>query len=400
MKKEIDKILEYIEEHIREELSLDLLAKQLHYSTTYISRMFNRYVGLGLNEYINRRRLSLVAIDIRRKTKSISYLANYYGFNSQKYFSNMFKKIFGITPSSYQKGNEFIALQAKRIIKGDKNMVINTVKELCKELSNTVADENTLYDKVSEISNVELFDMKDSDVQLVGYFVNEEQSYIYEISLNLMNGLFAQKTIFFVNKKKHSIKAIEKDEEAIVVTFEDIKTKKQIKAILHQGSQPKVIMQTDVQNDLRVYGKYPTKVEYDNLMRLVGALKGKIIKQTNTEEIHTLVKEENDLVLLRHFGHEFVFVKLLRGEGFFQLESIYTDMSTKFIESYSFFSSYVDAKHIEMKKRDVSLEVYCDGSLYGKSYIYGGDELTSSIFIKFPSGMSGTGGWDITPEFK
>ncbi len=400
MIKEINRILEYIEDNIREDLSLDIVSAKLHYSNSYISRMFNKFVGLSLNDYINKRRLSLIAVDIKNECKSISYLANHYGYNSQKYFSNMFKRTFGITPSIYQKGDIFITLQPKRIIKGEGKMEVNNVKEVCLELSNSVDNENTLYDKVSEISNVELFSLKDSDVQLIGYFDGEDESYIYEISLNLMNGLFVQKTIFIVNNKKHSIQSLEKDEEGISVIFRDVETQRKIKAIFHQGSQPKVIMHTDIKNDLRVYGKYPTKLEYDNMMNEVGDLKESIKLQANSEEILKIVEKDNDLILLRHFGSEFVFVKLLVNENHFQLESIYTDMSIKFIESYSFFSSYVNAKKIKMKKDNLSIEVYCDNVIYGKSYIYGGDEQTSSIFIKFPSGMSGTGGWDISPEFK
>lgn len=400
MKKEINRILDYIEDNICEDLSLEILSKQLHYSNSYISRMFNKYVGLNLNDYINRRRLSLVAVAIKSERKSISYLANHYGFNSQKYFSNVFKRTFGISPSEYQKGNKFITLQPKRIIKGEENMVINSVKEVCLELSNSIDNENSLYDKVSEIDNVELFSMKDSDIQLIGCFSGKEESYIYEISLNLMNGLFVQKTVFIVNSEKHLIKLIDKDDESIFVIFEDIKTRKQIKAMFTQGSQPKVIMNTDIKNDLRVYGKYPSKEQYDNMMNIVGDLKERIMKQSNYEEVLELVTKEEDLVLMKNFGSEFVFVKLLKDKEYFQLESIYCDMNNKLIESYSFFSSYVKTKNIEMRKEGLLLEVYCDDVIYGKSYVYGGDELTSSIFIKFPSGMSGTGGWDFSPEFK
>ncbi|MFK5884109.1 MAG: AraC family transcriptional regulator [Candidatus Izemoplasma sp.] len=400
MKKEINRILEYIEDNICEDLSLAILSEQLHYSNPYISRMFNKYVGLSLNDYINRRRLSLAAIAIKSERKSIFYLANHYGFNSQKYFSNLFKKTFGIAPLRYRKSNMFITLQPKRFIKGELNMVINSVKDVCIELSKNVDNENSLFDKVSEISNIQLFSMKDSDIQLIGYFSSIEESYIYEISLNLMNGIFVQKTIFIINKVKHVIKSLDKDDEGIFVIIEDKKTNKQIKAVFNQGSQPKVIMHTDIKNDLRVYGKYCSKQEYDMLMTVIGNLKDRIKKQNNSVEIFELVKKEEDLVLLRHFGSEFVFVKLLKDKEYFQLESIYADMNNNLIESYSFFSSYVKAKNIEMRKEGLSIAVYCDNTIYGKSYIYGGDEVTSSIFIKLPSGMSGTGGWDISPKYK
>ncbi|MBU1019646.1 MAG: hypothetical protein KJ847_00410, partial [Firmicutes bacterium] len=184
------------------------------------------------------------------------------------------------------------------------------------------------------------------------------------------------------------------------IVFEDNATQKHINAVFNQGNQPKVIMNTETINDLRIYGKHQTKQEYDDMMNIVGELKEKIIKLTNYEEVLKFLEKEEDLKLLRHFGSEFVLVKLLKDVGYFQLESIYANMTDKFIESYSFFRSYVEAEKIELKQKGLTLEIYCDDVIYGKSYIYGGDEVTSSIFIKFPSGMSGTGGWDISPEFE
>lgn len=400
MKRQMNLVLNYIESNIFEELSLELMSEEFFYSKTYLSRVFNKYVGISFSDYINKRRLSLIAIQLRNGNKSISYLANYYGYNSQKYFSNLFKKTFNVTPSEYKKGNIFITLQPKRIINGGIIMVINNLKDLCLELSSKVDNENTFLDKISEIQNIEIFDMSNSDVQLIGYFTENDETWIYEIDLNLINGMYTQKTIFIINNQKHLIKCIDKNEDGVYVILEDNILKKQIKAIFMQGSQPRVIMNTEIKNDLRVYGKHQDKLGYDKMMDVISEIKGRINKQTNFEEVLKLANTEEDFVLLRQFGSEFVFVKMLKEEGYFQLESIYVDMSKSITESYSFFSSYVDAHKIEMKNNGLTLEVYCDNILYGKSYIYGGDEITSSIFIKFPSGMSGSGGWDFSPEFK
>lgn len=51
-------IMKYISEHYKEEISLEILAKEVKYESTYLSRNFNSFFGMNLREYLNRYRIS------------------------------------------------------------------------------------------------------------------------------------------------------------------------------------------------------------------------------------------------------------------------------------------------------------------------------------------------------
>ena len=57
----IEAIIEYIETHLNEKLSLDTVATAVHYSKYHLSRLFFDTVGLHLNDYVKRRQLTEAA---------------------------------------------------------------------------------------------------------------------------------------------------------------------------------------------------------------------------------------------------------------------------------------------------------------------------------------------------
>jgi YesN/AraC family two-component response regulator len=91
----------YIEKHISEDITLDILAKEIHHNGTYISRKFKEITGLPLQIYIIRKRVTLAK----------SYLSEGYspidtcflsGFNDYSNFSRTFSKQAGLSPKKYQ----------------------------------------------------------------------------------------------------------------------------------------------------------------------------------------------------------------------------------------------------------------------------------------------------------
>ncbi|MBO5240586.1 MAG: helix-turn-helix transcriptional regulator [Clostridia bacterium] len=81
----IRQILTYIEENYRGEISRKTIARTLGYTEAHVSRVFHRYLGVGIAEYINGLRLAYVerlrAEGDERKTIELIYEA---GFNSQQ----------------------------------------------------------------------------------------------------------------------------------------------------------------------------------------------------------------------------------------------------------------------------------------------------------------------------
>ena len=89
----VRKILLYIQEHYRGEVSRGVLAKELGYTEAHISRVFHRYIGKGIAEYINGLRLEYIR-QRRKAGDKRTELALLYeaGFNSQQTYYRVKKK--------------------------------------------------------------------------------------------------------------------------------------------------------------------------------------------------------------------------------------------------------------------------------------------------------------------
>ncbi len=87
------KIMKYISEHYNEDITLDMLAGEVKYEATYLSRTFNSFFGMNLREYLNRYRISEF---LKKKSKNpeipIYKLAKDCGFNSENTFYRAYNK--------------------------------------------------------------------------------------------------------------------------------------------------------------------------------------------------------------------------------------------------------------------------------------------------------------------
>lgn len=96
-------IKRYIEEHYQEDISLGTAAAIVNISPVYLSRLFKKNEGINFLDYLNQYRI-LVAKDLLKNPKcNVIEVAEKSGFNNTKYFSKIFKKNVGITPSEYKK---------------------------------------------------------------------------------------------------------------------------------------------------------------------------------------------------------------------------------------------------------------------------------------------------------
>lgn len=91
----------YINQHLGEPLTLEVLAGQVHVSPTYLSRLFKRETGCTLNTYINQHRI-LQAMQLLETSMKIIDIAGMVGFENAKYFSQVFRKQVGKTPQQYR----------------------------------------------------------------------------------------------------------------------------------------------------------------------------------------------------------------------------------------------------------------------------------------------------------
>lgn len=98
----IQKTLDYIEEHVGEELSIDDLAGIACLSPFYYQRLFSRLVKRPVREYIKLRRLALAAKVLADRDRRILDVALDCGFGSHEAFTRAFKEAYGITPEQYR----------------------------------------------------------------------------------------------------------------------------------------------------------------------------------------------------------------------------------------------------------------------------------------------------------
>ena len=95
----MNKALAYIEEHLTENIDYSEVSKIASCSEYHFKRMFSFLSGIGLSEYIRRRRLTLAAFDLKDTNLRIIDVAVKYGYDSADSFSRAFHAMHGILPS-------------------------------------------------------------------------------------------------------------------------------------------------------------------------------------------------------------------------------------------------------------------------------------------------------------
>jgi AraC family transcriptional regulator len=91
--------INYIEEHILEELDFSKVAKVVGCSTYHFQRMFLYMTDITLAKYIQRRRMSLAVGDLKSGENKIIDVSLKYGYNSPTAFNRAFQSVHGIAPS-------------------------------------------------------------------------------------------------------------------------------------------------------------------------------------------------------------------------------------------------------------------------------------------------------------
>ncbi len=95
-------VLEYIYQHISEDLSLDRLAKKFFFSKYHLSVLFKKATGFTVNEYIISRRI-MKAKELLMAAYPVALVGEMVGFNNNSHFIRTFKKMVGISPKKYVK---------------------------------------------------------------------------------------------------------------------------------------------------------------------------------------------------------------------------------------------------------------------------------------------------------
>lgn len=99
----VQKIQKYIEENLASPLSLHTLSEQAGLSPEYTATLFKRETGKTVTEYIHEKRLLFAKAQITSTHRPLAKIASLAGFENYHYFSRLYKKHFGTTPSTTRK---------------------------------------------------------------------------------------------------------------------------------------------------------------------------------------------------------------------------------------------------------------------------------------------------------
>ncbi len=99
----INRVIDYIQNHLEEQLDLESLARVAHFSKFHFHRIFTAMVGETLNSFIKRLRIEKAATQLIAYPKSsITEIALNCGFSGSSQFSRSFNEYFGMSASAYR----------------------------------------------------------------------------------------------------------------------------------------------------------------------------------------------------------------------------------------------------------------------------------------------------------
>lgn len=97
------RLVQYIMEHYREQLTLEGVARALHVNKYYLSHVFSDRLQMSFRQYLNHIRLDHALYEISTTDASITRIWEEAGFNSQRSFNRIFQASLGMTPLEYRK---------------------------------------------------------------------------------------------------------------------------------------------------------------------------------------------------------------------------------------------------------------------------------------------------------
>jgi AraC-like DNA-binding protein len=91
------KITAYIDKNLQTDLNSDVIAEHLKFSKSYVQNQFSSKMGMGIQQYINRKKVSAAHDDIKNGMAPFEAAAKYC-FHDYSSFYRHYKKVFGHSP--------------------------------------------------------------------------------------------------------------------------------------------------------------------------------------------------------------------------------------------------------------------------------------------------------------
>ncbi|MFD2115116.1 response regulator [Paenibacillus yanchengensis] len=100
-------IQQYIDQNIGENMTSIDIARFLYLNPSYFSRYFKRLTGLNFTDYVHQYKMKLAADMLVVSSQTLEAISLHFGYSDRTYFSKVFKKYMGMTPSEYKVKNNW-----------------------------------------------------------------------------------------------------------------------------------------------------------------------------------------------------------------------------------------------------------------------------------------------------
>jgi len=114
--------IQYVEDHITDELTVAMVADHVNISSFYFQKGFAMLCGFTISEYIRNRRLALAGNDLATGDERIIDIAMKYGYDSPDSFARAFSRFHGVTPTAARRDRvmlkSFAPLKIKLTLEG------------------------------------------------------------------------------------------------------------------------------------------------------------------------------------------------------------------------------------------------------------------------------------------
>ena len=98
-------VIDFCTRNFKDDITLDIVAEELHLSKYYISRLINNRLKQNFNEYINNLRISEACNLLRVTDEKIADISEDVGFGTIRSFNRAFKLIMAMSPAEYRSKN-------------------------------------------------------------------------------------------------------------------------------------------------------------------------------------------------------------------------------------------------------------------------------------------------------
>ncbi len=98
----VEKVLQILHEKYKEPLTLKEVAEHLHLNVMYLGQLFKKETKKSFSAYLNHLRMEQAKWLLIHSNQNINEISNEIGYNNTTYFSKLFKKIVGQSPSEYR----------------------------------------------------------------------------------------------------------------------------------------------------------------------------------------------------------------------------------------------------------------------------------------------------------